>query len=88
MSFIHDLVERAKGWERIRGSQIPVSVRIPYSIEFDETDPQQMGGINYHYGGGTYFLKDDKYEYKIIKKVFVPNQSDRVPRRWTYRRLL
>jgi hypothetical protein len=86
MSIGHDLVERIKGWERIRGKEIPDVIRIKDTFEPDLND--EHGGKDYFYGDGTYFFKDSKYEYKVDKRVFAPDQGTRIARRWTYRRAL
>ena len=86
MSLIHDLIENTKGWERVRGCNIPPLARIRDNFEPDMND--NHGGKDYYYGDGTYFFKDDIYEYKVDKKVIAPNQNTRIPRRWTYRRKL
>jgi hypothetical protein len=86
MSLIHDLIERTQGWERLRGRNIPQVARLKYTTEPNYKDEHL--GINYYFGNGEYFVKDDKYEYKIHKEVFAPNQATRIPRAWTYRRKL
>jgi hypothetical protein len=80
MSLIYDIAERLHGWERIRGNRIPPIARINYNCEPEDD-------INYRYGDGTFVLQDRDYDYKVVKKVFAPDQGTRIPRIFTYRRL-
>lgn len=73
MSMLHDLIERASGWQRIRGSAIPTFARVLKKYDYD-TD--------------TLYFNDGVYEYKVDRKVFAPDQGTRIFRKWTYRRRL